>query len=100
MPLAPSLNVPPIPTVLFSHIHSLDPWECSLLSGIDLSQILHLDKYLQTNDVLIAVTDGGAHTSSNTGSFGWVITLDQGIVFARHKGTAPGHPMDSFRAEA
>ena len=87
----------PRPSTIKAYLQSLDPWESLLLQHFQIHT--ELDKLLQlTLEPFLIASDGSVDQSK--GSFGWIIAQPDGTALVTGKGTAFGHDISSFRAEA
>lgn len=77
----------------------LAPWEADLLRfTAEVTETERLLRFLSIQDrTLYIVSDGGC--KDDRGSFGWVIASETEVLW-KGWGTARGHPMSSYRAEA
>src|SRR5688500_12894312 len=82
-----------------SYIVPLPYWNSDLITGINRSNLALFSQYITTNNhakIIYFVSDGGAHTSNNTSSFGWVILSTEGDINFKHNRQVPGSLMGSF----
>jgi hypothetical protein len=85
------------PTDFESFCYLLDGWECQLLSAVTLHFTPFTLASLLVHSTFKACSDGSA--VAHEGSFGWVLSLEDGTRLAYGAGLVDGHDPRSFRAE-
>ena len=86
------------PSTFEEYVQSLEPWECELLS--------HMELPTDPFSVTVALSDGFSGVSDGSvwlktrGAFGWAISTQLGERAAEGMGPAPGANPNSYRSEA
>ena len=87
----------PQPLTIKDYFQTLDPWETQLLQHFQIRT--KLDNLLDNTLTPFLIASDGS-VDQGKGSFGWAIAQPDGTILVTGHGTAFGHDISSFRAEA
>jgi hypothetical protein len=97
VPIPQGPTIPPQASTFTAHIAQLDPWESELL--VDIQATADPQTILQRLSEGITIVCDGSVNSYEAGSFGWVLSDNEGHRLARCSGPARGYRISSYRAE-
>jgi hypothetical protein len=99
-PISHLFQLPPTPTpgAFADYLETLAPWESTLFHSLDMHVYPTEMVSLLTSNSFLSASDGSVKFSTHA-SFGWILSLPNGLRLATCSGPAYGAKPTSYRAE-